>query len=113
MLKLKRNVNYKDLKDYGFLNKDKILEYNDRYKSIVIYKKDRRISIKHSKNTTYDVLFDMISDGLIEKSLYNYTDSDKYYKQQTEELAKKNIELQKEIDELKKSKKRGWLWTRG
>ena len=75
MLKIKDNVDLKELEKYGFYCNqcrftNKNYSYISRCNSYVnklFVHDDRHLSFNNPSFEVYDVLFDMISDGLIEK----------------------------------------------
>jgi len=75
MLKIKDNVDLKELKKYGFEYKveDEYYELNvckatDGFNGFVIYKGTRHIyNYSACENDTLDTLYDLIQAGLVEK----------------------------------------------
>lgn len=68
MLIIKSNEDMEKLKNYGFENDRKdTWNYWDRVRKIIVYKKDRRISFNGFNNAMLDIVYDMISDGIVEK----------------------------------------------
>ena len=82
MLKIKENIDLKELEKYGFehhrliYTKDiKKAEYDEAYRTIHVEEMNRRISISPQRKGFYsfnvdnelDVVYDLIKDGLVEK----------------------------------------------
>ena len=73
MLKIKDNVDLKELEKYGFKEWSFLYEFtlDDEYgESIVINKTDRTIEITSGMSGTIleiNILYDLIKDGLVEK----------------------------------------------
>lgn len=70
MLKIKDKVNLKKLEDYGFKEDKETWTYWKGVRRIIIYKKDRRIAYNSMANAFYDILFDLITANLVEKTEY-------------------------------------------
>lgn len=71
MLKIKNNVDLKELEKYGF-KEEKICMSKDlyqRYEYINIYQDDRQIDIELDgwETNNLDILYDLIKDDLVEK----------------------------------------------
>lgn len=96
MLKLKENIDFKKLEEYGFeyWSGWKCYVYYINTRKITIYE-DRKISFNGFNEKTQDTLFSMITDGLIEKV---EKPKRKSAKKQLEERVE---ELEKEIKKLK------------
>ena len=81
MLRLKKDVDLKELEKYGCLSfsvsrnyKDCWIIFLDGWFELIIYKKDRSLKIGFSQDysiryeeTKADILYDLIKDGLVEK----------------------------------------------
>lgn len=76
MLKIKDNVDLKKLEKYGFESVDRNRFLNKySYTSncgtityrIWVHKEDRCLSIHNATNAVFDVLYNLIKDGLVEK----------------------------------------------
>ena len=70
MLKIKDNVDLKELEKYGF-KYEKYYEYGKYYLlrrngKVIIRIVERKLKL-HSNNKTYSTLYDLIKDGLVEK----------------------------------------------
>lgn len=69
MLKIKDNVDLKELEKFGFVKNNKSYNYNWKGFVVMFVHEDRRI-YKYLDGYTdpdYDVLFDLIQAGLVEK----------------------------------------------
>lgn len=71
MLKIKDNIDLKELEKYGF-KEEKIFMSKDlyqRYEYINIYQDDRQIDIELDgwETNNLDILYDLIKDDLVEK----------------------------------------------
>lgn len=91
MLVIKEDVNLQILEKYGFKESEKTWDYWDGVRKIIIYRNTRKITLNSPCNNSYDVLFDLISDKLVEKV--------PYVPQGTK--ARRKQELEKEIEYLK------------
>lgn len=98
MLKLKENVDFKELEKYKFQEDNKTWDYWDGVRKIIIYKKDRRISINCPSLKVYDVLFDLISNGLVEKTKYEVF---RYNPTTKKDLLERIEELETEVKKIK------------
>lgn len=70
MLKIKDNVDLKELEKYGF-KYEQYYEYGKYYLlrrngKVIIRIVERQLKL-HSNNKTYSTLYDLIKDGLVEK----------------------------------------------
>ena len=79
ILKIKDDIPLQILKDYGF-ESCHLVRFLDKYAYAsrcgtttyrIWVRKDRTISINSPSNKVYTVLFDMITDGIIEKGVIN------------------------------------------
>ena len=108
MLKLKDDIDFKELTKYKFYEGDKTWDYWDGVRKIIIYKKDRRVSINCPSQVVYDKLFDLIEDGLLEKVEWTYFTGVVITKRelikQNQELQDRNKELERQIVSLLNTK---------
>lgn len=91
MLVIKEDVNLQILEKYGFKESEKTWDYWDGVRKIIIYRNTRKITLNSPCNNSYDILFDLINDKLVEKV--------PYVPQGTK--ARRKQELEKEIEYLK------------
>jgi len=105
MLKIKDNIDLKILENYGFKESKETYDYWDGIRRIIIYKNDKRISFNSMINKFYDILYDLIKDELIEKTLLKHHKAEIKTKamleKENKELKEKNASLQKEIKLMK------------
>jgi hypothetical protein len=92
MLKIKDNIDLKALEKYGFVDEFKEYAFWHRLKKIWIRKEDRLLRFNSMNRVSFDVLYDMISDGIIEKKEW------KSYPHRNPSMK----DLKDEINELKK-----------
>ena len=70
MLKIKDNVDLKELEKFGFVKNNNSYNYNWKgFIVMFVYEQDKRIYkyLDGYSDPDYDVLFDLISAGLVEK----------------------------------------------
>ena len=75
MLKIKNDVNLKELEKYGFIEdefKVQLLYEQNRYTGLRVEKETKKIGLYNSvdimvEKRTLDILYDLIKDGLVEK----------------------------------------------
>ena len=73
MLKIKDDIDLKELEKYGFIDAENLCSMNKFYctdnpiTKIEIGKNDRNIWVTHFADKELDVLYDLIKDGLVEK----------------------------------------------
>ena len=75
MLKIKDNVDLKELEKYGFIEdefKVRLLYEQNRYTGLRVEKETKKIGLYNSvdivvEKRTLDILYDLIKDGLVEK----------------------------------------------
>lgn len=99
MLKLRDDIDFKKLEKYKFKEGDKTWDYWDGVRKIIVYKKDRRVSINSPSLEVYDKLFDLIKDEVLEKVEWTYF---KGVVTTKIELTKQNRELQERNKELER-----------
>ena len=101
MLKIKDEVDLKILEKYKFKEEYDNYTYWRGVRRIIIYKKDRRIAYNSMSNEEYDILFDLIDAGLVEKTDYKWFKKEYKTKNEYERLIK---ELEEKIRILTKEK---------
>lgn len=93
MLRITGN-NLEKLTDYGFIGEgNEICYWNNGIKKIIIHKSDGRIRFNCMDIQSYDILFDLIVNNLVEKVNYYKRFNNKY--EELEERVKKLEEIWK------------------
>ena len=86
MLRITGN-NLEKLTDYGFIGEgNEICYWNNGIKKIIIHKSDGRIRFNCMDIQSYDILFDLIVNNLVEKVNYPYAIMRNLLKEHEEEL---------------------------
>ena len=101
MLKIKDDVNLEILGQYKFKEENDNWTYWRGVRRIIIYKKDRRIAYNGMSNDEYDILFDLINAGIVEKTDYRWYKKEYKTKNEYERIIK---ELEEKIRILTKER---------
>lgn len=103
MLKIKDNIDLNTLKKYNFVEGNQTWDYWDGVRKIIIYKKDKRLTLNCPNIKVYDILFDLISNGLVEKTKYEVF---RYNPTTKKDLLERIENLENKIKELENEKKK-------
>lgn len=102
MLRLKEEIEWEKLKKYDFEEDTRTWTYWDGVRKIIIYKKDRRVSLNGMNRNSIDILYELIHDGLIEKVPWCVFSRDYKTTMTNAELNKELNKIKEQMEELKK-----------
>ena len=102
MLRLKEDIEWEELKKYDFEEDNRTWTYWDGVRKIIIYKKDKRVSLNGMNRNSIDKLFDLIHEGLIEKVPWCYFNKDLKTNMTNAELNKELNKIREQMEELEK-----------
>ena len=102
MLRLKEDIEWEELKKYDFEEDNRTWTYWDGVRKIIIYKKDKKVSLNGMNRNSIDKLFDLIHEGLIEKVPWCYFNKDLKTNMTNAELNKELNKIREQMEELEK-----------